>query len=246
MEVPSTDSLATSFATSHSNAHSHQPHPPAPDEIKVLHRGRIGDEEVENLLKMKPCSGYKLKDVTSNGIFVGDAKDGTLESGIANLINKTRGHNYQQTSNGMSQISFSAKENISPTKPTSLPKVVKQRELSGTLISELDLRIKKQILDIKCKELNGHDIFIGLPEILPRSSVTTHFLESKESKDMEELVPQCTLSRFLILLKTRVISYLVKNLCTESINGWWGIEVWKSSTQRKAKEVQKMKSLCSP
>ena len=39
---------------------------------------------------------------------------------------------------------------------------------------------------------------------------------------MEELVPRCTLSRFLILLKTSVISYLVKNLCIESINGWFG------------------------
>ena len=77
----------------------------------------------------------------------------------------------------MSQISFSAEESISPKKPTSLPEVVKQRELSGTLISELDPRIKKQISDIKCKELNGHDIFIGPPKILPRSLVATHFLE---------------------------------------------------------------------
>ncbi|WJZ87245.1 hypothetical protein VitviT2T_006641 [Vitis vinifera] len=61
---------------------------------KVLHRGRINDEEVDDLLKMKPCSRYKLKNVTGNCIFVGDAKDGTSESGIANLINKTRGHNY--------------------------------------------------------------------------------------------------------------------------------------------------------
>ena len=197
--------------------------PAPPDGIsKVLHRGRINDEEVEDLLKMKPCSRYKLKNVTGNCIFVGDAKDGTSESCIANLINKTRGHNYQQASNGMSQISFSAEESISPKKPTSLPEVVKQRELSGTLISELDPRIKKQISDIKCKELNGHDIFIGPPKILPRSSVATHFLESKKSKDMEEPVPRCTLSRFLILLKTRVISYLVKNLCIESINGWFG------------------------
>ncbi|KAJ9670074.1 hypothetical protein PVL29_026559 [Vitis rotundifolia] len=175
------DSPATGFAF-HSGARSHQPS----DGIsKVLHGDQVSDEEVENLLKRKPCSGYKLKEMTGSGIFVGDAEDGTSESGSANPINKTG-----QALNGMSQISFSAEESISPKKPTSLPEVAKQRELSGTLASELDPRIKKQISDAKCKELSGHDIFSGPPEILPRSLAAARSLESKESKDMGEPAPR--------------------------------------------------------
>ncbi|KAJ9670073.1 hypothetical protein PVL29_026559 [Vitis rotundifolia] len=180
------DSPATGFAF-HSGARSHQPS----DGIsKVLHGDQVSDEEVENLLKRKPCSGYKLKEMTGSGIFVGDAEDGTSESGSANPINKTGVRIYQQALNGMSQISFSAEESISPKKPTSLPEVAKQRELSGTLASELDPRIKKQISDAKCKELSGHDIFSGPPEILPRSLAAARSLESKESKDMGEPAPR--------------------------------------------------------
>ncbi|RVX23830.1 hypothetical protein CK203_000363 [Vitis vinifera] len=109
----------------------------------------------------KPCSGYKLKEMTGSGIFIDDAEDGTSESGSANPINKTGVRIYQQALNGMSQISFSAEESISPKKPTSLPEVAKQRELSGTLA-----------------------------KILPRSLAAARSLESKESKDMGEPAPR--------------------------------------------------------
>lgn len=46
--------------------------------------------------------------------------------------------------------------------------MAKQRELSGTLESESDIKLRKQISDAKCKELSGHDIFAPPPEILPR------------------------------------------------------------------------------
>lgn len=71
--------------------------------------------------------------------------------------------------NGISQISFSAEETVSPKKPTSVPEVAKQRELSGSLQSESDLKTKKQISDAKFKEISGHDIFSPAPEIQPRS-----------------------------------------------------------------------------
>ncbi|KAL6337838.1 hypothetical protein AAG906_002303 [Vitis piasezkii] len=185
-EVPPADSPATGSA-SRSGARSHQP---SDGMSKVLHGVQVSDEEVENLLKRKPCSGYKLKEMTGSGIFVDDAEDGTSESGSANPINKTGVRIYQQALNGMSQISFSAEESISPKKPTSLPEVAKQRELSGTLASESDPRIKKQISNAKCKELSGHDIFSGPPEILPRSLAAARSLESKESKDMGEPAPR--------------------------------------------------------
>lgn len=91
--------------------------------------------------------------------------------------------------NGISQISFSTEESISPKKPTSLPEVAKQRELSGTLQSDLDTKTKKQTSEAKGKELSGHDIF-GPPEIVPRSVAAARTLESKESRDMAEPGPR--------------------------------------------------------
>ena len=101
--------------------------------------------------------------------------------------------NFQQAVNGISQISFSVEESVSPKKPTSLPEVAKQRELSGTLQSESDLKNKKQISNAKNKELSGHDIFGPPPEIVPRSvaaSRTSESKESRESRDMGEPAPR--------------------------------------------------------
>lgn len=96
----------------------------------------------------------------------------------------------QQAINGISQISFSTEESISPKKPTSIPEVAKQRELSGTLKGESDTKSKKQISNAKSKELSGHDIFGPPPEIVPRSLAAARTLESKESKDMGEPTPR--------------------------------------------------------
>ena len=52
-------------------------------------------ETVRSDTSRKPCSGYKLKEMTGSGIFVGDADDGVSESGSANLINKTGVRIYQ-------------------------------------------------------------------------------------------------------------------------------------------------------
>lgn len=88
--------------------------------------------------------------------------------------------------NGISQISFSTEETVSPKKPTSIPEVAKQRELSGTLQTDSDLKNKKQISNAKFKEISGHDIFSPAPEIQPRSLAAARSIESKESKDMGE------------------------------------------------------------
>ncbi|KAA8530862.1 hypothetical protein F0562_005514 [Nyssa sinensis] len=157
--------VASSGNASCSGARSHQPS----DGIsKILFGGQVTDEEAESLNKRKPCSGYKLREVTGNKIFAADGDDEGLESGTGNpnFNNRTTVRICQRAQNGMSQISFSAEENVSPKKPTTLPEVAKQRELSGTLESELDSKIKKQLSGAKCKELSGHDIF-GPP---PRNS----------------------------------------------------------------------------
>ena len=61
--------------------------------------------------------------------------------------------------------------------------MAKQRELSGTLESEADAKLKKQLSDSKCKELSGHDIFAPPPEILPRPT-TVRALALKDNFDM--------------------------------------------------------------
>lgn len=163
-ENPPADSPVTA---PRSSARSHQPS----DGIrKVVFGGQVTDEEVESLMKRKPCSGYKLKEITGSDIFAIGGENGTLESDGANPTptNKTGLRMYQQAVAGISHISFGEEESVSPKKPASLPEVAKQRELSGTLDSEAEAKLKKQLSDAKCKELSGHDIFAPPPEIQPR------------------------------------------------------------------------------
>lgn len=89
----------------------------------------------------------------------------------------------QQAIAGISHISFGDEESVSPKKPATLPEVAKQRELSGTLDSDADAKLKKQLSDAKCKELSGHDIFAPPPEILPRPT-TARTLDLKGSIDI--------------------------------------------------------------
>lgn len=96
----------------------------------------------------------------------------------------------QQAINGVSQISFSTEESVTPKKPTTIPEVAKQRELSGTLLSDSEAKSNKLISNAKTKELTGNDIFGPPPEIVPRSVATARTLESKESKDMGEPLPR--------------------------------------------------------
>ncbi|KAK9271124.1 hypothetical protein L1049_026713 [Liquidambar formosana] len=186
-ENPPADSPASAASGSRPAVRSHQPS----DGIsKVLFGGQVTDEEVESLLKRKPCSGYKLKEITGSGIFSADGENGTLESGSANPTpnSKTVIRMYQQAAAGISQISFGSEESVSPKRPTTLPEVAKQRELSGTLESEMDAKTQKQTSDAKCKELSGNDIFGPPPEIVPRPLAARSQL--KESKDMGEPAPR--------------------------------------------------------
>lgn len=71
---------------------------------------------------------------------------------------------------------------MSPKKPSSLPEVAKQRELSGTLESEADAKMKKQNSEAKSKELSGSDIF-GPPPEAPARSLAARNLELKGNLD---------------------------------------------------------------
>ncbi|GAB4845054.1 hypothetical protein Ancab_038459 [Ancistrocladus abbreviatus] len=150
---------------------------------KVVFGGQVTDEEVESLLKRKPCSGHKLKEMTGSGIFAAEGENDAQESeGTSGTPNNRTGiRMYQQAVAGISQISFGAEESLSPKKPMTLPEVAKQRELSGNLDSSSDANMKKQISDAKCKELSGHNIFASPPEILPRKLPT--WPEENREKD---------------------------------------------------------------
>ncbi|KAK4276807.1 hypothetical protein QN277_014914 [Acacia crassicarpa] len=183
-ETPPSDSPAPGSAA----VRSHQPS----DGIsKVVFGGQVTDEEVENLNKRKPCSEYKMKEISGSGIFAAKGDDDSLEPGSANATpNKTGLRMYQQAIAGISHISFSEEESISQKKPTTLPEVAKQRELTGTLESEADSE-KKQLSDAKCKELSGHNIFAPPPEIKPRP-VTPRFVQLKGSISIGEPVTHHT------------------------------------------------------
>ncbi|CAI9777955.1 unnamed protein product [Fraxinus pennsylvanica] len=168
-----------SASASRASARSHQPS----DGIrKVVFGGQVTDEEVESLNKRKPCSDYKMKEMTGSGIFKskGESEASESEDIEQNSMNKTGLRMYQQALAGTSHISFGEEETFSPKKPTSLHEVAKQRELSGTLESESEAMLKKQISDGKMKELSGHDIFAPPPEIQPRP-LATRALALRES-----------------------------------------------------------------
>ncbi|XP_010431951.1 PREDICTED: uncharacterized protein LOC104716258 [Camelina sativa] len=170
-------------STTPSAARSHQPS----DGIsKILGGGQITDEEAQSLNKLKNCSGYKLKEMTGSGIFTDKAKVGS-DSDATDP--KTGLRYYQQTLNGMSQISFSADGNVSPKKPTTLTEVAKQRELSGNLLTEADLKSNKQISSAKIEEISGHNIFGPPPEIQPRSLAAAQ-QEARGNRDMGEPAPR--------------------------------------------------------
>lgn len=101
-----------------------------------------------------------------------------------------KSHYFQQTTNGISQISFSTDESVTLKKPTSIPEVAKQRELSGTLESESELKAKKQLSDAKSKELSGNDIFGPPPENPPRSLAVARSKGSQEGKDVDHPAPR--------------------------------------------------------
>ncbi|KAL6504229.1 hypothetical protein OROGR_026152 [Orobanche gracilis] len=135
---------------------------------KVVFGGQVTDEEVvESLNKRKPCSGYKMKEMTGSGIFIASGKSGAseVEDESQTPVNKT---GLRQTLADVGHLSFSEEETVAPKKPITAPEVAKQRELSGNLENEYDSKLNKQFSVAKSKELSGHDIFAPPPEIQPR------------------------------------------------------------------------------
>ncbi|XP_062211437.1 uncharacterized protein LOC133912615 isoform X2 [Phragmites australis] len=123
---------------------------------KVVFGGQVTEEEADSLSKRKVCSAPKWKEMTGSGIFAagsnGDAEEAAASAKPARTASR-------QAISTVSHISFAEDGSDPPKKPTSVAEVAKQRELSGTLQSEADSKMKKQISNAKSKELSGHDIF---------------------------------------------------------------------------------------
>ncbi|XP_019463993.1 PREDICTED: uncharacterized protein LOC109362576 isoform X6 [Lupinus angustifolius] len=133
---------------------------------EVLGAAKFVDGKAESPVMKKTCPGYKMKEMTGNGIFSASAEDSSSQANSANSKNRTSVHGYQEAINGISRLSFITEESISLKKSTSIPEVAKQRELSRTF-RETDAKGKKQISSAKNKELSGNGIFGPLPGILP-------------------------------------------------------------------------------
>ncbi|XP_020595615.1 uncharacterized protein LOC110035683 [Phalaenopsis equestris] len=141
-----------------------------------------------------------------SGIFSTAGEDDISDSGtLKNLNYRTRVKVYQQAISSISQISFSADEIVSPRKPTSLPEVAKQRELSGNLESAVEDKMKKQQSDAKNKELSGHDIF-GPPPEIPVRPLAARNLELKGQLDFGDPAPEIMLTSVEVSNVSRKIS----------------------------------------
>ncbi|KAM1185339.1 hypothetical protein FF1_014618 [Malus domestica] len=82
-----------------------------------------------------------MKEITGSGIFTPKAENDATEADGANPTPKPGIHMYQQAIAGISHISFGDEEGVSLKKPTTIPEVEKQSELSRTLeiVSILDV-----------------------------------------------------------------------------------------------------------
>ncbi|PUZ40867.1 hypothetical protein GQ55_9G456700 [Panicum hallii var. hallii] len=128
---------------------------------KVVFGGQVTEEEADSLTKRKPCSAPKWKEMTGSGIFAAGSNGDAGEAVAAAKPARTAP---RQAISTVSHISFAEDGTDPPKKPTSVAEVAKQRELSGTLQSEVDSKMKKQISNAKSKELSGHDIFSDTQE----------------------------------------------------------------------------------
>ncbi|CAL4914681.1 unnamed protein product [Urochloa decumbens] len=128
---------------------------------KVVFGGQVTEEEADSLTKRKPCSAPKWKEMTGSGIFAAGSNGDSGEAADAAKPARTAS---RQAISTVSNISFAEDGTDPPKKPTSVAEVAKQRELSGTLQSEADSKMKKQISNAKSKELSGHDIFSDTQE----------------------------------------------------------------------------------
>ncbi|XP_057852070.1 uncharacterized protein LOC131062426 [Cryptomeria japonica] len=168
-------------------------HQPAGGTSTISFGEQITPEEAQALLKRKPCSESKKREMNGSGIFTANApNEGPNSANGFYTPDRPSVRLYQQAAGTVSQISFGVDGSVSPKKPTSLTEVAKQKELSGSQELAADVHVRRQCSQAKSKELSGNDIFGPPPELPPRSLHRN--LEPKEdpkeAKDSDEPVPR--------------------------------------------------------
>eukprot|EP00249_Psilotum_nudum_P006529 c19854_g1_i1 orf=3-908(-) len=141
-------------------------------------------QEAEALQKRRPASETKRREMSGTGIFVHDTSS---DSPLALCPDKLA-LRVKQPAGGAPQISFGV-DAVSLKKPTSLPGVVKQRELSGTLETDEETPVRRPCSSAKARELAGSNIF-GLA-VDPRSGCLRHaFEEHQPNRGTPETIPR--------------------------------------------------------
>ncbi|BBM97457.1 hypothetical protein MPTK1_1g05870 [Marchantia polymorpha subsp. ruderalis] len=138
-------------------------HQPAGGASTFAFGEQMTPEEAEALVKRRPGSEVKRKEMFGSGIFVEGAEGGEHAGITSQDRTCVRLH---QPAGGVSQIQFGGEELTSPKKPTSIPEVAKQRELSGSTETTLDLK-HRSFSNAKAKELVGSNIFGPAPPDAP-------------------------------------------------------------------------------
>jgi len=131
-----------------------RPNQPTEEFRKVVFGGQ-GAEAADGVNKMSTGSAPKLKEMTGSGIF----KAGSAAAAPAASRDRQA-----------SQITFAQDGSIAPRKPKSVAEVAGHHELSHTIESEGDVKMKRQVSSAKSKELSGHDIFADREDHKPNRS----------------------------------------------------------------------------
>ncbi|RLN18674.1 uncharacterized protein C2845_PM02G24490 [Panicum miliaceum] len=139
-----------------------RPNQPTEEFRKVVFGGQ-GAEAADGVNKMRTGSAPKLKEMTGSGIF----KAGSAAAAPAASRDRQA-----------SQITFGQDGSIAPRKPNSVAEVARHRELSRTVQSEGDGKMKKQVSTAKSKELSGHDIFADHEDPKPNRSRRSDYSSS--------------------------------------------------------------------
>eukprot|EP00249_Psilotum_nudum_P010168 c22377_g1_i1 orf=355-1365(-) len=155
-------------------------HQPAGGVSTISFGEHLTPEEAEALLKRRPGSDTKRREMCGSGIFGGESLNDGSDPGTGTGTPERPSVRLHQPAGGLSQISFGVDGSVSPKKPTSLPEVAKQRELSGSQETSADILVRRQFSSAKAKELVGSDIFGPPPELPPRS--LNRNLEAREEQ----------------------------------------------------------------
>lgn len=157
-------------------------HQPAGGLSTIKFGEQMSPEEAEALLKSRPASDLKKREMHGSGIFNG-AGAGNGESNGADRT-AVRMH---QPAGGVSQISFGGEESASPKKPVTIPEVAKQKELSGTQQTTDDIHARRgQFSNAKAKELVGSNIFGPPPPDAPKNNRSFEMREESKSSDQPQ------------------------------------------------------------